>query len=175
MAPVAVTTCDLDRSIIKGRAPVVGPIALGHEFVAKVVEVGDAVTTVCPDELVAVPAQISCGECHRCRAGDTAFCAALPPNSMFGLGATVGNWGGAFSDLVRIPFADHMLVKLPHGVLPETIAAASDNLTNAYEVVVPHLRQRQGASVIVAGVGATGLYTVQMAKAAGCGRLDYLD
>src|SRR5215470_9290183 len=30
VAPVAATTCDLDRSIMKGRAPFGGPIALGH-------------------------------------------------------------------------------------------------------------------------------------------------
>lgn len=175
VAPVTATTCDLDRSIIKGRAHYGGPIALGHEFVAKVVEVGDGVRSVIPGDVVAVPAQISCGECDRCRSGSTAFCRAVPPTSMYGLGAATGNWGGGFSDLVRIPFADAMLVQLPEGVSPESVAAASDNLTNAFEAVVPQLQRLPGASVLIAGVGATGFYAIQMAKAMGAGRIDYLD
>lgn len=175
VAPVAATTCDLDRSIIKGRAPYGGPIALGHEFVAKVVEIGDGVRSVVPGDVVAVPAQISCGDCDRCHSGATAFCRVVPANSMYGLGAVTGNWGGGFSDLVRVPFADAMLVRLPDGVPPASVAAASDNLTNAFEAVVPHLKRSPGASVLIAGVGGTGFYAIQMAKAMGAGRIDYLD
>ena len=175
VAPVAATTCDLDRSIIKGRAPYSGPIALGHEFVAQVVEVGDGVRGVVPGDVVAVPAQISCGECDRCRSGSTAFCRAVPPTSMYGLGALTGDWGGGFSDLVRVPFADAMVVRLPEGVSAQSVAAASDNLTNAFEAIVPHLQRLPGASVLIAGVGATGFYAIQMAKALGAGRIDYLD
>src|SRR5262245_47214741 len=156
--PVAATTCDLDRSIIKGRTPYRGPIALGHEFVARVVEIGDGVRSVVPGDLVAVPAQISCGECDRCRRGSTAFCRAVPPTSMYGMGALTGDWGGGFSDLVRVPFADAMLVRLPAGAAPASVAAASDNLTNAFEAIVPHLERRPGAAVLIAGVGATGFY-----------------
>jgi alcohol dehydrogenase len=173
--PVATTTCDLDRSIIKGRAPYGGPIALGHEFVARVVDAGEAVRDLVPGDLVAVPAQISCGECDRCLAGSTAFCRAVPRTSMYGLGELTGSWGGAFSDRVRVPFADAMLVRLPQGVPPAAVAAASDNLTNAFEAVVPHLRGLPGASVVIAGVGATGFYAVQMAVASGAHRVDYLD
>lgn len=83
--------------------------------------------------------------------------------------------GGGFSDLVRVPFADAMLVRVPKGVAPESVPAASDNLTNAFEAVVPHLERLPGASVVIAGVGATGLYAIQTAKAMGAGRVDYLD
>src|SRR6476620_10909741 len=43
--PVAVATCDLDAGIVSGNAPLPGPFAFGHEFVADVVAVGDAVRT----------------------------------------------------------------------------------------------------------------------------------
>lgn len=176
VAPVAATTCDLDRGVIKGRAPFFGSeIALGHEFVARVVDVGDAVRGVVPGDLVAVPAQICCGECDRCRRGATAWCRHLPPNSMYGLGPRTGDWGGGFSDLVRVPFADGMLVRVPEGVDPAAVAAASDNLTNAYEIIVPHLEARPGASVLIAGVGGTGFYAIQMARALGASRIHYLD
>ena len=39
--PLAVALCDLDISIVRGAAPMPAPIALGHEFVAEVVQVGD--------------------------------------------------------------------------------------------------------------------------------------
>jgi alcohol dehydrogenase len=41
--PIAVATCDLDGLIIAGETPFPAPIAVGHECVAEVVEVGDAV------------------------------------------------------------------------------------------------------------------------------------
>jgi alcohol dehydrogenase len=175
VAPIVATTCDLDRSIIKGRASYGAPIALGHEFVAEVVDVGRAVRSVVAGDLVAVPAQISCGACDRCRSGATAYCRTVPSASMYGLGLVTGNWGGGFSDLVRVPYADAMLVRLPAGVAPESVAAAGDNLTNAFAAVVPHLERHPGASVLVAGVGATGLYAIQLAKAMGAGRIGYLD
>lgn len=176
VAPVAATTCDLDRGIIKGNAPFFGrEFALGHELVGEVVDVGDGVRSVVPGDLVSVPAQISCGECDRCRGGDTAFCRSVRPNSMYGLGERAGGWGGGFSDLVRVPFADGMLVRLPPGVAPERVVAASDNLTNAYEAIAPHLARWPGADVLVAGVGGTGFYAVQIARALGAGEIGYLD
>ena len=39
--PLAVALCDLDYPIVSGRAPIPGPIALGHEFVAEIVQAGD--------------------------------------------------------------------------------------------------------------------------------------
>src|SRR5256885_5566840 len=69
--PLAVALCDLDRPIITGQAPVPPPVALGHECIAEVVEVGDDVSAVAPGERVVVPFQISCGRCERCRSGLT--------------------------------------------------------------------------------------------------------
>ena len=40
--PVAATTCDLDQMILRGEAPFSGPLALGHECVAEIIELGDA-------------------------------------------------------------------------------------------------------------------------------------
>src|SRR5262245_31698668 len=41
--PITVATCDLDAAVIAGKAPLPGPFAFGHEFVAEVVEVADGV------------------------------------------------------------------------------------------------------------------------------------
>ena len=123
--PLAVALCDMDQPTLRGETPVTGPVALGHEFAAEVVDVGDAVTAVSPGDRVVVPFQISCGTCDRCRAGQTGSCRSVPPLSMYGFGAFGGDWGGALSDLVRVPYADAMLVPLPGNVGAAAAASAS--------------------------------------------------
>lgn len=175
--PLAATTCDLDRWLIAGTAtPAPGPFPLGHEFVAEVVEVGEAVRTTVPGTRVAVPFSISCGECERCRRGITASCSSVPVGAMYGLPLR-GRWGGAMSDLVRVPFADAMLVPVPDGVHSATVASLSDNLPDAWRTVAPHLRARPGADVLIAGGGAVsiGLFAVDIAVGLGASRVVYLD
>ena len=174
--PIAVTLCDVDRPMADGRFPVPGEIGLGHEFVAEVVEVGESVRTVGPGEVVVVPFQISCGVCDRCHRGLTAHCRAVPPRSQYGFGAFGGGWGGAFSDRVRVPFADAMLLPVPVGVAPEAVACASDNLCDGWRAVVPALRDLPGAEVLIlGGIGSVPLYAAAIARASGAGRVDYLD
>src|SRR5262245_45097540 len=136
--PLAVTTCDLDHLIVHGRVPLPGPFPLGHEFVAEVTDVGDGVAAVRPGDRVVVPFQISCGECGRCRKGLTSSCETVPVRSAYGLGPIGGlDWGGALTDVVRVPFADAMLQPLPATVAPSAIASASDNLRDAWRTVAP--------------------------------------
>lgn len=174
--PIAVTLCDVDRPMADGRFPVPGEIGMGHEFVAEVTEVGEAVASVRPGDRVVVPFQISCGDCDRCRRGLTAHCRAVPPRSQYGFGAFGGGHGGALSDLVRVPFADAMLLRVPPGVAPEAVACASDNLGDGWRAVAPTLREMPGADVLVlGGIGSVPLYAVDVARACGAGRVDYLD
>jgi alcohol dehydrogenase len=175
--PLAVATCDIDRGFIDGTVRVPGPFPLGHEGIAEVVRVGPAVRSVRPGERVVVAFQLSCGTCERCRRGITSACSTVPSRSAFGMEPLAGAWGGFFSDLVRVPHADGVLVKAPAGVSPVAIASASDNLPDAYRTVAPHLASRPGADVLVVGGGAwsVGLYAAGMARALGAGRVDYVD
>jgi alcohol dehydrogenase len=63
--PLAVALCDLDAVFLSGAVPIAEPFALGHECVAEVLEVGDAVTTVVPGDRVVVPFQISLLEMYK--------------------------------------------------------------------------------------------------------------
>ena len=137
--PVAVATCDLDDMIVRGTSPFPAPFALGHEGVAEVVEVGDRVQAVSPGDRVLVPFQLSCGTCPACVAGRTGNCEsfAIATTYGFGFGAEATRFGGFLSDLVRVPFADAMLVGVPDGVAPEAAASVSDNITDAYRTVAP--------------------------------------
>ncbi len=173
--PIAATTCDLDARIIRGRTPFEPPFALGHECVAEVVDIGDRVRTVRPGDVVVVPWHICCGECERCRMGLSAQCRTLADNACFGV-PIGGHFGGLFSDLVRVPFADAMLVPVPDGVDPVAAASVSDNLTDAYIAVRHGLQKRPGARVLVhGGIGSLGLFAVDHAVAAGAESVDYVD
>ncbi|MFB9316266.1 zinc-dependent alcohol dehydrogenase [Cryptosporangium minutisporangium] len=172
--PVAVATCDLDTMINAGSYPLPLPYALGHEFVAEVLTVSEGVTVAAPGDLVVVPFQISCGVCRSCRRGRTGDCNAVPPLSAYGLGAMGGDWGGAVSDVVRVPFADAMLVPMPPGVDPAA-AASADNLTDAWRTVAPYLSDTEDdRRVLVFGAWSIGLYAVAIARALGAA-VTYVD
>jgi threonine dehydrogenase-like Zn-dependent dehydrogenase len=176
--PIAVATCDLDTGVVHGQAPLPGPFEFGHEQVGEVVSVGDAVTTVARGDLVIVPFQISCGTCARCVAGQTGSCLSVPKLSAYGLAPLSHEWGGALADLVRVPFADAMLVPLPQGVDPVTVASMSDNLPDGWRAVAGPLARNPGAPVLVlggAGAGSIGLYAAAIAVALGAESVDYVD
>ena len=176
--PLAVATCDLDPWIVRGRTPFPAPIALGHECVARVEAISGDVATFEPGDLVVVPFQISCGACEPCRQGRTGNCSTVPLLSMYGFGAFGGDWGGALSDLLRVPFADEMLVALPDGVEPATAASVGDNIVDGWRAVAPQLDDHPGAEVLIVGgggPGSIGLYAAGIAVALGASRVDYLD
>jgi alcohol dehydrogenase len=176
--PIAVATCDLDAAMIRGEAPFHGPIALGHEIIAEVETIGDAVEHFVPGQRVVVPFAVSCGTCSFCRRGLTAVCTTVPRGSMYGIGAAGHDWGGALADLLRVPYADHMLVALPDGIAPAVVASAGDNISDAWRTVGPFLAQLPAAPVLVVGgaaSGSIGLYAVAIACALGAARVDYVD
>ncbi|MFI0776489.1 zinc-binding dehydrogenase [Streptomyces sp. NPDC021212] len=174
VAPVAATPCDVDSAILAGHGFVDPPFPLGHECVARVVDVGDAVTGAAPGDLVVVPWSINCGDCDHCRAGLTAHCTSVPHMAMYGA-PIGGSWGGLFSDLVRVPYADAMLVPLPPGLDPVAMASASDNWSLARRLVAPHLAARPGARVLVVARGSIGLYVCDVARALGASDVLYVD
>ena len=178
--PLAVATCDLDVGVLHGTFPLPGPYPFGHEAVAEVVSVGEDVATVVPGDVVVVPFQISCGACAQCLRGRTGNCASHPFMSSYGLGTIGGlQWGGLLADLALVPHADAMLVVVPAGIAPVSIASASDNIADAWRTVGPQLAAEPGAPVLVvggrAGPNSIGLYAVGIAAALGAERVVYAD
>jgi alcohol dehydrogenase len=164
---------------ICGPVPFRGPFGIGHECVAEVTEVGEDITTLRRGDVVIVPWAVSCGDCRECRLGLTAKCSTTRTSTLaaFGFGRASGPWGGMVADLLRIPFADHMLVPVPAGVDPLRVAAASDNLSDAWRCVVPGLRVRPAGKVLVLGGAAQsiGLYAAGLAVRHGAEVVDYVD
>jgi threonine dehydrogenase-like Zn-dependent dehydrogenase len=167
---------------ILGPVPFKGPFGIGHEGVAQVIAVGAEVADIEVGDVVVVPWAISCGSCEECNLGLTAKCATMRDESpgrtlaAYGFGPHCGPWGGMVTDSLRVPFADHMLVRVPDSVDPLRVAAASDNLADAWRAVVPALHERPGGSVLVIGGGAQsiGLYAAGLAVHHGA-VVDYLD
>jgi threonine dehydrogenase-like Zn-dependent dehydrogenase len=176
--PLVVATCDLDALILEGASPFPPPFAIGHECVAEVLDVGDAVTSVEPGALVSVPFQISCGECASCLRGRSANCATVGFMSTYGFGPAVERWGGFLSDVVCVPYAEQMLVPVPAGLDPAAVASASDNIGDAWRAVAPALSDEPGGSVLVVGgaaAGSIGLYAAALAVALGAESVLYVD
>jgi threonine dehydrogenase-like Zn-dependent dehydrogenase len=165
---------------ICGRVPFRGPFAIGHECVAEITALGPQATGLRVGQRVVVPWAVSCGTCPPCRRGLTSKCATTVAQgtlAAYGFGPASGPWGGMVTDELRVPFAEHMLVPVPAGIPVERVAAAGDNLADAWRAVVPPLAAREGSSVLILGGGAKsiGLYAAGLAVAHGATIVDYVD
>jgi threonine dehydrogenase-like Zn-dependent dehydrogenase len=165
--PIAVAVCDLDVAYVLGFLPADQAYAFGHEFTGEVVQVGEAVTNIKVGDIVTVPFQISCGGCTRCRSRRSLDCSTVPPLSTYGLEPFGGGteWGGACAELVRVPYADAMCVRLPASADPIALASVSDNVVDGYRTVAPYVHP--GDEVLVFGSASVGLYAVASAVALG--------
>jgi threonine dehydrogenase-like Zn-dependent dehydrogenase len=175
--PVAVSTCDFDQSILTRSIPgTETPFAIGHEGVGEVIEVGAAVKTLQPGEIVGICHHLSCGRCDRCQGDHPEHCRQTTANGPAVYGVPIGtDYGGLFSERVRVPFADYTLMALPPNVSAIDAVSIGDNLTDAWRLIVPHLKERPGAEVLIMSTGSCGLYAADIARAYGARRIRYLD
>jgi threonine dehydrogenase-like Zn-dependent dehydrogenase len=174
--PIVMGRCDLDVGYVRGITPMPVGAPIGHEIIGEIVDIGDSVRQFKPGDVVIVPAQISCGTCRNCRRGFTGRCQSVPFGASYGMGRE-GNYGGGVADLVRVPFADAMLYRLPRGAVAKDWIGASDMAQDAYRAVGPQLRERPGARVLVLGglPSVIGIYAAGLAIACGASAVDYYD
>lgn len=196
--PFAVAKCDLDDAFLFNNLPLKlkigtalgvvdpkynsifgkllnGPFPFGHECVAEVIEIGENVKNIKIGDVVTVPFQISCGICPSCTVGFTSVCEKTPPLSMYGFGEHL-QFGGAMSDLIKVPFADAMLLKIPGHLDPVHLASLSDNIPDAYRHLKSIVTNPNQKVLIVAGQAkSVGIYALMIAKALGVSEIDYAD
>ncbi|WP_422743231.1 zinc-binding dehydrogenase [Mycobacterium sp. WMMD1722] len=162
-AVVAVTAsgiCGSDLHFYDGDYPILEPVALGHEAVGTVVEVGTDVYTVRRGDRVMVSSVAGCGHCGGCATLDPIRCHSGP--RIFGTGAL----GGAQSDLLAVPAADFQLRAVPEDIDDEQAVLLTDNLATGW-AAVQRADVPPGGTVAVIGLGAVGLCAVRSALTLG--------
>ncbi|MGR6998963.1 zinc-dependent alcohol dehydrogenase family protein [Yinghuangia aomiensis] len=155
----AVTICGTDLHILKGDVPEVEPgRVLGHEAVGTVAETGSAVRNVQAGDRVLVSCISACGRCRYCKAASYGQCTG-------GGGWILGHRiDGTQAELVRTPFADNSLHKLPDSVPDEAAVLLADILPTSYEVGIRNGRVGPGDTVVIVGAGPIGLAAVITAR-----------
>jgi alcohol dehydrogenase len=169
------TICGTDLHILKGDVPAVQPgRILGHEGVGTVVEIGSAVNNVAVGDRVILSCISACGACSYCHQGLYAHC--LADEGASGIGWIFGHLiDGTQAELVRVPFADNSVYRLPSGVKDEAAVMLSDILPTGFEIGVRYGRVKPGDVVAVVGAGPVGLAAMMTSGLYGAARVIALD
>ena len=130
------------------------PMAIGHEFVGEIVEVGSNVTDFHPGDIVSGEGHVVCGRCRNCLAGRRHLCAHT-------LGVGV-NRPGAFAEYIALPMTNVWRHK--HDIDLD-VAAIFDPFGNAVHTALsfPVL----GEDVLITGAGPIGIMAAAVARHAG--------
>ena len=153
------TICSSDIHIKHGAVPRAVPgTILGHEFVGRVVETGNAVKKIKPGDRVSVNVETFCGECFFCKRGFVNNC--TDPDGGWALGCRID---GGQAEYARIPFADNGLTVIPDHVSDEQALFNGDILSTGYWAAkIGELNPADTVAVI--GAGPTGLCTMMCAR-----------
>jgi threonine 3-dehydrogenase len=130
------------------------PLIAGHEFVGRIVELGDGVRGLEVGELATGEGHIVCGHCRNCRAGRRHLCA----NSV-SIGATAP---GAFAEYLTLPAVN---VWPADERIPLDTLAIFDPLGNAVHTALSF--DLVGEDVLITGAGPVGCLAAAVVRHAG--------
>jgi L-iditol 2-dehydrogenase len=157
LAVGAAGICGTDLHIYHDEYPTQPPVVLGHELAGVVAAVGEGVTRVGPGDQVTTETYFHlCGACRFCRGGQPNLC---PERRSIGSGVN-----GGFAPYVVVP--ERNVHHLPEG-LPLREAALTEPLACVVPGALELPKVSPGDVAVVAGPGAIGLLTLQVARAAG--------
>jgi len=150
--------CGTDIHIYKwddwAQSTVPVPLAIGHEFVGEIAEIGSEVKGFMPGDRVSAEGHITCGVCRNCRAGRRHLCI-----NTVGVGV---DRPGAFAEFLSVPAFN--VFKLPD-VISDDMAAILDPLGNATHTALSF--DLVGEDVLITGAGPIGIMAVAIARYAG--------
>src|SRR5579872_5524537 len=130
------------------------PMAVGHEYSGRIVDVGSEVKGLKTGDRVSGEGHITCGYCRNCRAGRRHLC-----RNTVGVGV---NRPGAFAQYLAIP-ADNAF-KLPDSI-SDDVASILDPFGNATHTALSF--NLVGEDVLITGAGPIGIMAVAIAKHVG--------
>ncbi len=130
------------------------PMAIGHEFVGEIVDVGANVNDFHPGEVVSGEGHVVCGRCRNCLAGRRHLCAHTQ-----GVGV---NRPGAFAEYIALPMSN---IWRHNSKINREIGAIFDPFGNAVHTALsfPVL----GEDVLITGAGPIGLMAIPVVRHAG--------
>ena len=130
------------------------PMAIGHEFVGEIVNVGSNVNDFYPGDIVSGEGHVTCGRCRNCLAGRRHLCAHTR-----GVGV---DRPGAFAELISLPMTN--IWRHNPGINQE-VAAIFDPFGNAVHTSLsfPVL----GEDVLITGAGPIGIMAIPVVRHAG--------
>ncbi len=130
------------------------PMAIGHEFVGEIVEVGANVNDFFPGDIVSGEGHVVCGRCRNCLAGRRHLCAHT-------LGVGV-NRPGAFAEYISLPMTN-IWRHDPH--INQEVAAIFDPFGNAVHTALSF--SVLGEDVLITGAGPIGIMAIPVVRHAG--------
>jgi threonine 3-dehydrogenase len=127
------------------------PMAVGHEFVGRIVEAGANVKDFHVGEIVSGEGHVVCGRCRNCLAGRRHLC-----KDTKGIGV---NRPGAFTEYLALPMTN---VWVHDPAIPRDVQAIFDPFGNAVHTALsfPLL----GEDVLITGAGPIGIMAAAVAK-----------
>jgi threonine 3-dehydrogenase len=130
------------------------PMAIGHEFVGEIVEVGSNVNDFYPGDIVSGEGHVVCGRCRNCLAGRRHLCAHT-----HGVGV---NRPGAFAEFIVLPMTN---IWRHDPTINQEVAAIFDPFGNAVHTALsfPVL----GEDVLITGAGPIGIMAIPVVRHAG--------
>jgi threonine dehydrogenase-like Zn-dependent dehydrogenase len=170
--------CGSDLHIYEGRAPLEQGMAIGHEPLGEVIEVGDAVVKLKAGDMVSVPFNIACGFCRNCEKGLTGFCLSVNPEMPGGAYGypNMGGYQGGQAELLRVPFGDFNCLKLPEDAKEKEAdyAMLADIWPTGWHGT-ELAGVEPGDSVVVYGGGPVGLMAALSAQVKGAEQVMLVD
>ncbi|MBA2419757.1 MAG: alcohol dehydrogenase catalytic domain-containing protein [Thermoleophilaceae bacterium] len=134
---------------------------LGHEPMGVIEEVGPDVTEVKAGDRVVIPFNVSCQDCWMCNQGLHSQCETSQVRdqgmggSLFGFTKLYGQVPGGQAELLRVPFANKLPIKVPDGPPDDRFLFLSDVLPTSWQGV-QYAGVPDGGSVTVLGLGPIG-------------------
>src|SRR3954470_2495319 len=157
-----IPTLAYDR--IKRRLETEAPIQLfGHEFCARIVEMGPGTSRFRPGDRVAARAKLPCGTCRLCREERSDLCRAGP---------VIGfDLPGCFAERAVIP---EIALTLVDDRISDSEAACLQSLSDSV-AAVETAELGLADTVAIFGQGSMGLECLQIARISGAGRIITVD
>ena len=146
---------DLHASGANGVKMPLGTI-MGHEFSGVIDEIGEGVSGFERGDPVVVMSYLACGECDRCRAGESIRCRAMKPVGF-------GDVAGGYAEKMKTRPGG--VFKMPKGMSFRAGATVEPLVVGFHGV--RRARFQAGETCVIMGAGAIGLVTLLWARFAG--------